>query len=127
MGHSEMLLAVAGLDSKTVTDLTHSLASGDWSRFSASERIALAFARKQARDLTSITARDAKELVEHLGQGRALDLIWWACHCHYRMAIAEAFQLPLEQENVFDGFLATDRISEETSTAPEGVTLSSMR
>ena len=36
-----MLLAVAGLDPKTVTELTHSLASGDWNRFTASERVAL--------------------------------------------------------------------------------------
>ena len=123
-----MLLAVAGLDQKTITEQTRSLASGDWSRFPADQRVALAFAQKQARDAASITAGDVQELVQHCGQERALDLIWWACHCYYRMSIAEVFQLPLEQDNVFDGFLAGERNSDGGKTsAPEGGKLSSMK
>jgi hypothetical protein len=28
-------------------------------------------------------------------------VIWWACRCHYMTRVADAFQLPLERENVF--------------------------
>lgn len=123
-----MLLAVAGLDKKTITEQTRRLASGDWSRFGADERAALAFARKQAMDATSITAADVEDLVEHLGKERALDVIWWTCHCHYRMAIAETFQLPLEQGNVFDGFLAGESNAEGTNAlVAEGTQLTSMK
>ncbi len=31
-----------------------------------------------------------------------LDVIWWACRCHYMTRVADAFQLPLERENVFE-------------------------
>jgi len=33
MGHTEMLLAVAGLDDAAVSERTSQLASGDWSKF----------------------------------------------------------------------------------------------
>src|SRR5258707_10168055 len=104
MGHCEMLLAVAGLDQAAVTERTNLLASGDWSRFSPAERAAFAFARKQAKRPSSITAEDVDELVHHFGTERALDVIWWACRCHYMTRVADAFQLPLERENVFSGF-----------------------
>jgi len=29
-----------------------------------------------------------------------MDVIWWACRCHYMTRVADAFQLPLERENV---------------------------
>ena len=32
-----------------------------------------------------------------------MDVIWWACRCHYMTRVADAFQLPLERENVFQG------------------------
>jgi hypothetical protein len=104
MGHSEMLLAVAGLDEAVITWRNRRLASGDWSGFTAAERAAFHFARKQADDPGSITDEDFRRLVGHFGRDRALDLIWWICHCHYKTRVAEAFQLPLERENVFDGF-----------------------
>ena len=44
MGHTEMLLAVAGLDDKALQERTRRLASGDWSSFPASERMAYSFA-----------------------------------------------------------------------------------
>lgn len=103
MGHCEMLLAVAGLDPNAVTERTRRLASGDWSNFSAVERAAFAFARKQAKEPWSITPQDRQELIRLLGKERALDVLWWACRCHYMTRVADAFQLPLERDNVFTG------------------------
>ena len=40
--------------------------------------------------------------MRHFGPERALDVVWWACRCHYMTRVADAFQLPLERENVFD-------------------------
>ena len=96
-----MLLAVAGLDQSAVAERTHHLAEGDWSSFPAAERAAFAFARKQARDPASITDADVQGLVDLFGRERAIDVIWWACRCHYMTRVADAFQLPLERENVF--------------------------
>jgi hypothetical protein len=101
MGHCEMLLAVAGLKEDAVQDRTKRLASGDWSSFSPAERAAFAFARKQAREPWSITDADVQSLIQHFGEERALDVIWWCCRCHYMTRVADAFQLPLERENVF--------------------------
>jgi hypothetical protein len=101
MGHCEMLLAVAGLDQDAIRERTQHLASGDWSVFSAGDRAAFAFARKQAREPWSITAGDLAELERHFGMDRTLDIIWWACRCHYMTRVADGFQLPLERENVF--------------------------
>jgi alkylhydroperoxidase family enzyme len=103
MGHCEMLLAVAGLDTNAIAERTQKLASGDWSNFPSSERIAFAFARKQAREPWSITGEDWERLERHFGRARALDVLWWACRCHYMTRVADAFQLPLEDENVFQG------------------------
>jgi alkylhydroperoxidase family enzyme len=100
-----MLLAVAGLDSDAVTERTRTLASGDWSKFSAAEQAAFAFARKQARAPASIADKDVDELLRHFGRERAIDVIWWACRCHYMTRVADAFQLPLERENVFEGLV----------------------
>jgi hypothetical protein len=101
MGHCEMLLAVAGLDELAVPERTHRLASGDWSTFTAAEQSAFAFARKQAERPASITRADVAGLVRHFGSERALDVIWWTCRCHYMTTVADAFQLPLERDNVF--------------------------
>ena len=101
MGHCEMLLAVAGLDQSAIQERTKRLASGDWSGFPPGERAAFAFARKQAREPASIGDEDVRELVRHFGSQRTLDVIWWACRCHYMTRVADAFQLPLERENVF--------------------------
>src|SRR5258708_2137637 len=103
MGHCEMLLAVAGLDKDAVTERTRLLASGDWSGLTPADRAAFAFARKQANTPWDITADDVQGLVRHFGKERALDVIWWACRCHYMTRVADAFQLPLERENVFEG------------------------
>lgn len=103
MGHCEMILAVAGLNNQEIAVRTSKLASGDWSSFTAAERAAFHFARKQAKAPWSITADDVAELTGHFGRERALDVIWWTCRCHYMTRVADAFQLPLERENVFAG------------------------
>jgi hypothetical protein len=101
-----MLLAVAGLDQAKVTERTRRLAGGDWSTFPAAEQAAFAFARKQAVAPADITDKDVQSLVSHFGTERALDVIWWGCRCHYMTRVADAFQLSLERENVFEGYFA---------------------
>ncbi len=96
-----MLLAVAGLDETTITERTRRIAEGDWSSFSPEERAAFAYARKLTREPAGVTAADVRELQRHFGPERALDVIWYACRCHYMTRVADAFQLPLEKENVF--------------------------
>ena len=100
-----MLLAVAGLDREKIMQRTEQLASGDWSAFTPAERAAFAFARKQAKDPSAITAADMRDLTYHFGTARAIDVLWWACRCHYMTRVADAFQLPLERDNVFDGMM----------------------
>ena len=105
MGHCEMLLAVAGLDKNAVALRTQRLASGDWSSFTPAERAAFRFARKQAQSPATINEIDVQELIRHFGTARALDVIWWACRCHYMTRVADGFQLPLERDNVFEGLV----------------------
>jgi hypothetical protein len=106
MGHTEMLLAVAGLGKNDIDERVRRLAGGDWSAFTRAERAAFGFAHKQARAPASVTQRDVRVLVDEFGPERALDVLWWSCRCHYMTCVSDAFQLPLEHENVFDGFLS---------------------
>ena len=101
MGHTEMLLAVAGLDDKEIQVQTRKLADGDWSDFPPDQRTAFAYARKMSREPWAVTGEDVAQLKRAFGPERALDVIWWACRCHYMTRVADAFQLPLERENVF--------------------------
>src|SRR5262245_29277484 len=107
MGHCNMLLAVAGLDKPGVEARTRRLAVRDWSAFAPAERAALAFAHRTARSVATLP-QDFRRLAAHLGPERALDVLWWVCHCHYMTRVADAFQLPLERGNVFDGFLGAN-------------------
>lgn len=101
MGHTEMLLAVAGLESEKIAERCEKLAGEDWSDFPAAERAAFLFAHKQARTPWDIGAADVQRLIDYYGRERALDIIWWSCRCHYMTRVADGFQLPLERENVF--------------------------
>ena len=96
-----MLLAVAGLDQLQIAELSSRLAAGDWSSFTPAEQAAFAFARKQSVSPADLTRKDLQQLVEHFGPERALDAVWWSSRCHYMTRVADAFQLPLERENVF--------------------------
>jgi len=101
MGHCEMLLAVAGLDKTALDERTRRLASGDWSNFPPGDRAAFLFTRKQAKEPWTITPEDLHRLTDHFGTERTLDIVWWACRCHYMTRVADAFQIPLERDNVF--------------------------
>jgi len=96
-----MLLAVAGLDKAQINERTRRLAAGDWPSFSAAEQAAFAFTRKVSRSPADVTAADVRQLQQHFGAERALDVIWWVTRSHYMTRVADAFQLPLEKENVF--------------------------
>src|SRR5262245_14533270 len=101
MGHSEMLLAVAGLKDDEIKRRTQKLASGDWSAFPPAERLAFQFAHKLSGKPAALTDRDVKGLIDTFGRERAVDLIWYGSWCNYMTRVADAFQLPLETENVF--------------------------
>ena len=64
---------------------------------------AFRFAHKQAKAPASIAEGDIAELVKHFGEELTIDVIWWSSRCHYMTRVADAFQLPLERENVFEG------------------------
>ena len=51
-----------------------------------------------------MTDRDVRGLIDTFGRERAVDLIWYGGWCNYMTRVADAFQLPLERDNVFDGF-----------------------
>lgn len=95
-----MLLAVAGMSQEDVNNVTRKLA-GDWSDFPADQRVAFAFARKQAETPTRITDQDVADLELAMGKDRAWQIVWWAARCHYMTKVADAFQLPLERVNPF--------------------------
>jgi alkylhydroperoxidase family enzyme len=101
MGHSQMLLAVAGMKDTEIKQLVKRLEGGDWSDFPPAERLALQFADKQARNPSSVADQDIKNLVSVFGRNRAVDLIWYGAWCNYMTRVADAFQLPLERDNVF--------------------------
>jgi hypothetical protein len=98
MGHCEMLLAVAGMSDETVAEKTRTLAAGGET---AADKAAYAFIRKQAAEPWAITDDDVAKLAKANGKEKAWQVIWWAARCHYMTKVADAFQLPLEQENPF--------------------------
>src|SRR5438045_4006170 len=101
MGHSEMLLAVAGLSEEQVKERAKKLAAGDWSDFPPAERAAFAFADRIAKEPARITDADMRELAATFGTNRTADLVWYGAWCNYMTRVADAFQLPLETTNVF--------------------------
>jgi alkylhydroperoxidase family enzyme len=101
MGHSEMLLAVAGMKQADIEKLTAKLAKGDWSGFPVEEQVAFRFANKLAAKPAAVTDADVKELVTAFGPHRAIDLIWYVSWVNYMTRVADGLQLPLETTNVF--------------------------
>jgi hypothetical protein len=96
-----MLLAVAGLKEVEIKERTLKLATGDWSVFPPAERLAFAFADKLTRAPSSLADKDIQDLVKTFGANRTADLIWYGAWCNYMTRVADAFQLPLERDNVF--------------------------
>ena len=101
MGHSEMLLAVAGLKDDEIKQRTAKLASGDWSAFPPAERAAFHFVCQLTLEPHTVADQDVKRLIEQFGPRRAVDVIWYTAWCNYMTRVADAFQLPLERDNVF--------------------------
>src|SRR5262245_42765615 len=101
MGHSEMGLAVVGLKDDEVTRLARRLSGGDWSDFPPAERLAFRFADKLSHRPASVSDEDVKGLAEAFGRHRAADVIWRIAWSNYMTRVADAFQFPLERENVF--------------------------
>jgi len=101
MGHSEMLLAVAGLKADEIKKRTKKLAGGDWSDYTPAERQAFQFAHKLSSKPAALTEKEMKELTGTFGRHQAIDLIWYGAWCNYMTRVADAFQLPLEKTNVF--------------------------
>lgn len=101
MGHSEMLLAVAGLKADEIKRRTQKLATGDWSDFPQAEAMAFAFAHRLTKEPSAVSDEDIKGLVENFGAHRAVDVIWYISWCNYMTRVADTFQLPLERDNVF--------------------------
>ena len=101
MGHTGMLLAVAGLNDEALDVRTRNLASGDWSAFPPQERAAFFMAIKLSREPWKLGRKDFDDLAAHFGTERAVDVLWWTCRCHYMTRVADAFQIPLEQDNPF--------------------------
>jgi hypothetical protein len=101
MGHSEMLLAVAGLKAAEIKQRTQRLACGDWSDFPPAEALAFAFAHRLTKEPSAVSDQDVKGLVATFGAHRAVDVIWYTAWCNYMTRVADAFQLPLERDNVF--------------------------
>ena len=96
-----MLLAVAGLDELGLNERVAKLASGDWSSFKTDDRAGLLFAHKLTKTPWAVGQKDIDTLAAHLGRERALDAVWYVCWCNYMTRVADAFQIPLERENVF--------------------------
>ena len=96
-----MLLAVAGLNELGLQERVSQLASGDWSSFPPHERAGLFFAYKLTRTPWAVGSADIRTLTAYLGQQLALETVWYVCWCNYMTRVADAFQIPLEPENVF--------------------------
>lgn len=102
MGHSEMLLAVAGLTQDDVAARAARLADPEWSSFEPSERTAFGFARKLTAAPWSVTDEDLRALTDAFGRDRALDIVWHVAWGNYMTRVADALGMPLETTNVFE-------------------------
>ena len=100
MGHAEMILAVAGMTADEVAEWTRRI-TGDRAGLTDGEKASFAFTRKQAKTPWAVTDADVADLEKAFGREKAWETIWWASRCHYMTRVADAFQLPLENDNPF--------------------------
>lgn len=107
MGHCEMLLEVAGLSPEEVARRTQQLASSDWSAFPPAQQRAFAYARKLSETPWELTRADYATLERDWGPATALATFWWLCRGLYMTRVSDGFQLPLEEDNVFQDFVAS--------------------
>ena len=96
-----MLLAVAGLTDQDIAERVTRLAKGEFDAFPPHERAVYDFALTMTRTPSDVTDAQVEALRTHLGDARALDVIWHVAWGSYMTRIADAFQLPLESSNVF--------------------------
>lgn len=96
-----MTLAVAGVNEEGRKARVKLLGSGDWTEVPAYERLGFRLAAKLTRAPASVTPADVTEVARTFGPERTADLIWHTAWCNYMTRVADAFQLPLERENVF--------------------------
>src|SRR5262249_52504930 len=85
-----------------IKERTGKLASGNWSAFSPAERLAFELAYKLSREPAAVSADDFAALSQTFGRHRAVDIVWYIAWGNYMTRVADAFQLPLETENVFE-------------------------
>lgn len=104
MGHCEMNWEVAGLSKEDIQNLSRSLASDDWSKFTQQEQTAFSFGRKLSYAPAEITRRDLEALHDSFGRQLALFIAVQASRYHYMVRVSNGFQLRLESENVFYNF-----------------------
>jgi hypothetical protein len=119
MGHTQMLLAVAGLKDDEVMKRMKTLGSGDWSSFPAYERQAYRFANKLSKNPALINVHDVRSLANTFGPERATDLIWYTSWCNYMTRVADAFQFNLERDNVFAQPTAKDKLDTKKENRPK--------
>ncbi len=96
-----MLLAVAGAGDDEVERRTTLITAGHWDSFKPAERLGFDFARKLTKAPEKVNQDDREGLLATFGRDRAVDVIWYVSWCNYMTRVADAFQLPLETENVF--------------------------
>ncbi len=110
MGHCEMLLAEAGLNSSSIARRTKLLAESDWSTFPIPEQRVYSYARKLSSAPWDFDDGDYQSLVDEFGPKKAMGLFWWLCRGLYMTRISDGFQLTLERDNVFanHGNVVTD-------------------
>lgn len=116
MGHCEMLLEVAGLDSKQIQNRLSRLASDDWSAFPAAEQRSYQFARKLTKTPWLLTADDYEQLEKDLGKKEAMGTFFWLCRGLYMTRVSDGFQLTLESDNVFSDYAAPKPDNEANSS-----------
>ncbi|MFO0818361.1 MAG: hypothetical protein U1A77_10495 [Pirellulales bacterium] len=104
MGHCEMLLEVAGLNTHQIETRLRHLAKGDWSAFPPHEQRAYAYASKLTKTPWLLTAADYAQLECDFGAKAAMAIFFWLCRGLYMTRVSDGFQLQLESDNVFTEF-----------------------